>query len=111
MRRDVCVTGVSNESSPVPHRELPAARFQAAPADLDADPRRPRRGGRQHGRRASARARPGARASKGLHGPHVRDGGFVDALRHIGDDALRRYLTVDAPAAIVAGEPLPPKPS
>ena len=46
-----------------------------------------------------------------VHGPHVRDGGFVEALRHIADDALRRYLTVDAPAAIVAGEPLPPKPS
>ena len=46
-----------------------------------------------------------------VHGPHVRDGGFEDALGHIRSDALRRYLTVDAPAAIVAGEPLPPPPS
>ena len=45
-----------------------------------------------------------------VHGPHVR-GGFADALSRIADDALRRYLTMDAPAAIVVAEPLPPKPS
>lgn len=45
-----------------------------------------------------------------VHGPHVRDGGFGDALQRVGDHALRQYLTVDAPAAIVAGAPLPPAP-
>ncbi|TMK79667.1 MAG: hypothetical protein E6G45_02925 [Actinobacteria bacterium] len=41
------------------------------------------------------------------HGPHVRGAGLGAAARSIGDDDLARYLTVEAPGAIVAGEPLP----
>jgi protein-tyrosine phosphatase len=41
------------------------------------------------------------------HGPHIRQGGMRSAVEAIGDERLGRYLTVEAPAAIVAGEPLP----
>ena len=44
------------------------------------------------------------------HGPHVRDVGLAEAVSEVGDEALARFLTVDAPAAIVAGEPVPAPP-
>ena len=42
------------------------------------------------------------------HGPHVREGGMRSAAEAVGDEQLARYLTLEAPAAIVAGEALPP---
>jgi protein-tyrosine phosphatase len=45
------------------------------------------------------------------HGPHVRDVGMAAAVAQLGDPQLARYLTLDAPAAIVAGEPLPAPPT
>ena len=44
------------------------------------------------------------------HGTRVREAGLADAAAAVEDDALARYLTVDTPAAIVAGEPLPARP-
>ena len=44
------------------------------------------------------------------HGPHVRAVGLAEAVSEVGDEALARFLTVDAPAAIVAGEPVPAPP-
>jgi protein-tyrosine phosphatase len=44
------------------------------------------------------------------HGPHIREGGLAAAAGAVGDDVLARYLTREAPAAIVAGEPVPPAP-
>ena len=44
------------------------------------------------------------------HGPHIREGGLAAAAEAVGDDGLARYLTREAPAAIVAGEPVPPAP-
>ena len=44
------------------------------------------------------------------HGPHIRMGGLAAAAEAVGDDVLARYLTREAPAAIVAGEPVPPVP-
>jgi protein-tyrosine phosphatase len=44
------------------------------------------------------------------HTPDVRGIGMGAAARALGDDALARWLTYDVPAAIVAGEPLPPRP-
>jgi protein-tyrosine phosphatase len=44
------------------------------------------------------------------HGPHVRGAGLAAAARAVGDGALARYLTREAPEAVVAGEPLPPLP-
>jgi protein-tyrosine phosphatase len=41
------------------------------------------------------------------HGPHIRDVGLAAAAAALGDEALARRLTVDVPAAIVAGGPLP----
>ena len=41
------------------------------------------------------------------HGPHIREVGLTAAVHRIGDDGLARYLTVEAPGAIVAGEPVP----
>jgi protein-tyrosine phosphatase len=41
------------------------------------------------------------------HGPHIREGGLAAAAGAVGDDALARYLTREAPKAIVAGEPVP----
>jgi protein-tyrosine phosphatase len=45
------------------------------------------------------------------HGSHIREAGLADAVAAVDDEALARYLTVDAPAAIVAGEPVPPRPA
>ena len=44
------------------------------------------------------------------HTPEIREAGLADAAEAVGDDALARFLTVDAPAAIVAGEALPERP-
>ncbi len=44
------------------------------------------------------------------HGPHIARGGLPAAVEAVGDDALARYLTEEAPAAIVAGEPVPERP-
>ena len=44
------------------------------------------------------------------HGPHIREGGLAASAEAVGDDGLARYLTREAPAAIVAGEPVPPVP-
>jgi protein-tyrosine phosphatase len=70
--------------------------------------------------RLGASARRGAEAllERGLvhvlasdsHGPHIRMGGLADAAAALGDPALARYLTVDVPAAIVSGGPLPTRP-
>jgi protein-tyrosine phosphatase len=45
------------------------------------------------------------------HTPDIREGGLAAAAAAVGDDGLARYLTEDAPAAVVAGEPLPERPS
>jgi protein-tyrosine phosphatase len=41
------------------------------------------------------------------HGPTVREAGLAKAAAAIGDSGLAHYLTTEAPAAIVAGDPLP----
>lgn len=38
------------------------------------------------------------------HGPHVPRAALADAVAALGDDALARRLTVDVPAAIIAGD-------
>ena len=43
------------------------------------------------------------------HAPAVRTAGLSDAARALRDDGLVRYLTEEVPAAIVAGENLPPR--
>lgn len=45
-----------------------------------------------------------------VHGPHIVRGGMADAAAVLGDPELARYLTVEAPGAIVAGEPIPERP-
>ena len=42
--------------------------------------------------------------------PQIREAGLAAAAATVGDPGLARYLTLDAPAAVVAGEPLPPAP-
>jgi protein-tyrosine phosphatase len=44
------------------------------------------------------------------HGPHIREGGLAAAAEAVGNEELARYLTREAPAAIVAGELVPPIP-
>jgi len=44
------------------------------------------------------------------HGPHITREGMGAAARSLGDPALARYLTVEVPEAIVAGEPVPERP-
>ncbi len=44
------------------------------------------------------------------HGPDGRSLGAAPVERAVGDAVLARWLTEDAPAALVAGEPLPPRP-
>jgi protein-tyrosine phosphatase len=44
------------------------------------------------------------------HGPEVREAGLAAAAAAVGDRELARFLTSEAPAAIVAGEPVPPVP-
>jgi protein-tyrosine phosphatase len=45
------------------------------------------------------------------HGPHIREAGLAAAAETLEDGVLARYLTIDAPAAIIAGDPLPPIPA
>lgn len=44
------------------------------------------------------------------HGPRVRDAGLSGAVTALGGDATAAWLVRDVPAAIVSGEPLPPRP-
>jgi protein-tyrosine phosphatase len=44
------------------------------------------------------------------HTPAIREAGLAAAAAALGDEGLARYLTQDAPAAIVAGEALPEHP-
>ena len=44
------------------------------------------------------------------HSPGLRDVGLSHACNAVGDDDLARWLTSDVPAAIIGGEPLPPRP-
>ena len=44
------------------------------------------------------------------HGPHIRQGGMAAAVEALADAGLARYLTAEPPAAIVAGDALPPAP-
>jgi protein-tyrosine phosphatase len=44
------------------------------------------------------------------HAPEVREAGLGAAARSLRDPRLARYLTVEAPAAMVAGEPVPAPP-
>jgi protein-tyrosine phosphatase len=44
------------------------------------------------------------------HTPDIRGIGMSGAVDALGDPALARWLTETVPAAIVAGEPVPPKP-
>jgi protein-tyrosine phosphatase len=44
------------------------------------------------------------------HGPHISREGMSEAVRILGDPELSRYLTVDVPGAIIAGEPVPERP-
>lgn len=45
------------------------------------------------------------------HGPHITREGIGAATRRLADPDLARYLTVEAPGAIIAGEPVPERPS
>jgi protein-tyrosine phosphatase len=44
------------------------------------------------------------------HTPEIREAGLADAAEAVGDDRLATFLTAEAPAAIVAGEPVPDPP-
>jgi protein-tyrosine phosphatase len=44
------------------------------------------------------------------HTPDVRRGGLRSAAAAVGNDALARWLTVDVPRALIAGERLPARP-
>jgi protein-tyrosine phosphatase len=44
------------------------------------------------------------------HGPHIARQGMADAAAALDDPALAKYLTVDVPGAIAAGEPVPERP-
>jgi protein-tyrosine phosphatase len=44
------------------------------------------------------------------HGPHIARQGMADAVEALNDPALAKYLTVDVPGAIVAGDPVPERP-
>jgi protein-tyrosine phosphatase len=45
------------------------------------------------------------------HSPGLRAVGLSAAVAAVGDEALARWLTEDVPAAIVAGDELPPRPT
>ena len=45
------------------------------------------------------------------HAPSIREIGLSAAAQSLGDDELARWLTEDVPAAIIAGAPLPERPS
>ena len=44
------------------------------------------------------------------HTPDIREAGLAAAAEALEDDGLARFLTVEAPSAIVAGEPVPDPP-
>jgi len=44
------------------------------------------------------------------HSPSVRRGGLAGVAAEVGDEQLARWLTTELPAAIVSGDPLPPRP-
>jgi protein-tyrosine phosphatase len=44
------------------------------------------------------------------HTPEIREVGLAAAVEAVGDEALARFLTVDAPSAIVVGETVPGPP-
>jgi len=44
------------------------------------------------------------------HTPDIREAGLAAAAEALEDDGLARFLTVEAPSAIVAGEPVPEPP-
>lgn len=44
------------------------------------------------------------------HTPEIREAGLAAAAAALEDDGLARFLTVEAPSAIVAGEPVPEPP-
>lgn len=44
------------------------------------------------------------------HGPHISREGMAAAAATLDDPELARYLTVEAPGAILAGEPVPERP-
>jgi protein-tyrosine phosphatase len=44
------------------------------------------------------------------HGSHISREGLGAVARSLGDQALARYLTVEVPGAIIAGEPVPERP-
>ena len=44
------------------------------------------------------------------HGPHISREGMAGAAALLDDPELARYLTLEAPGAIVAGEPVPARP-
>jgi protein-tyrosine phosphatase len=44
------------------------------------------------------------------HAPAVRAIGMSSAAEAVGDDALARWLTLEVPAALLAGTPVPPRP-
>ncbi|HEU4449406.1 MAG TPA: CpsB/CapC family capsule biosynthesis tyrosine phosphatase [Gaiellaceae bacterium] len=44
------------------------------------------------------------------HTPEIREAGLAPAAEAVGDEALARFLTVEAPTAIVAGEAVPAPP-
>lgn len=46
-----------------------------------------------------------------VHGPHIRESTLAAAAAMLDDPGLARYLTIEAPAAIVAGEDLPAAPA
>jgi protein-tyrosine phosphatase len=45
------------------------------------------------------------------HGPHIRREGMRTAAESLADPQLARFLTVEAPSAIVAGQPVPDRSS
>jgi protein-tyrosine phosphatase len=44
------------------------------------------------------------------HAPHIRKAGLAAAAARIGDESLARYLTVESPGAIIAGDPVSERP-
>jgi protein-tyrosine phosphatase len=48
--------------------------------------------------------------SSDAHGPDARGWGLSAAAAAVGDEELAHWLTASVPAALVAGEPLPPRP-
>ena len=49
-------------------------------------------------------------AASDAHTPDIREAGLATAVEALEDEGLARFLTVEAPSAIVAGEPVPDPP-